>query len=322
MRDVLMVLIAGLLWAGCQARAQPEQPKPAAGSEEPRPEARAQPAEAGPGGPSREALEARAAELRRNGPEVPGCRWAVRVEAPFVVVTNGSERSCQRWAEGTIRGAIKRLRARYFSKHPSEVITIWLLVDRVSYQATCRALTGDEPGTPYGFYSPTRRLMLMNIATGGGTLVHEIVHPYVRANFPDAPAWLNEGLGSLYEQSSFADGDIKGLVNWRLRGLKRAIAGKQLPTVERLCALSDDAFYARGRHRALSSGNHYAMARYLLLYLQGQGKLKRFYHAYHAARKDDPTGYATLRATLGEEGQDMAAFQRSWERWASGLSYR
>ena len=25
--------------------------------------------------------------------------------------------------------------------------------------------------------------------TGGGTLVHEIVHPFLRANFPECPAW-------------------------------------------------------------------------------------------------------------------------------------
>ena len=42
----------------------------------------------------------------------------------------------------------------------------------------------------------------MNIATGGGTLVHEIVHPFVEANFPGCPTWFNEGLGSLYEQSA------------------------------------------------------------------------------------------------------------------------
>ena len=27
-----------------------------------------------------------------------------------------------------------------------------------------------------------------------------MVHPFVEANFPDCPAWFNEGLGSLYEQ--------------------------------------------------------------------------------------------------------------------------
>ena len=41
--------------------------------------------------------------------------------------------------------------------------------------------------TPYGYYSAAHRALIMNIATGGGTLVHEIVHPFVRANFPQMP---------------------------------------------------------------------------------------------------------------------------------------
>ena len=50
--------------------------------------------------------------------------------------------------------------------------------------------------------------LVMNIATGGGTLVHEIVHPFMEANFPACPSWFNEGLGSLYEQSGARDGRI------------------------------------------------------------------------------------------------------------------
>jgi hypothetical protein len=59
----------------------------------------------------------------------------------------------------------------------------------------------------------------MNIQTGGGTLVHEIVLPFMEANFPQCPPWFNEGLGSLYEASSERDGEIIGLLNWRLKGL-------------------------------------------------------------------------------------------------------
>ena len=51
------------------------------------------------------------------------------------------------------------------------------------------------------------------VATGGGTLVHEIVHPFMRANFPECPAWFNEGMGSLYEQCSEVNGRIAGLTN-------------------------------------------------------------------------------------------------------------
>ena len=66
----------------------------------------------------------------------------------------------------------------------------------------------------------------MNIATGGGTLVHELVHPYVEADFPGAPPWLNEGLGSLFEQSDERDGYIVGLTNWRLPAPRTTLPGR------------------------------------------------------------------------------------------------
>ena len=52
----------------------------------------------------------------------------------------------------------------------------------------CHALElfGDEPETPYGYFSAEHQALIMNIATGGGTLVHEIVHPFMEANVPEA----------------------------------------------------------------------------------------------------------------------------------------
>lgn len=61
-----------------------------------------------------------------------------------------------------------------------------------------RELFDDAPGTPYGYYLPGHDAMIMNISTGGGTLVHEIVHPFMAANFPGSPTWFDEGLASLY----------------------------------------------------------------------------------------------------------------------------
>ncbi len=66
----------------------------------------------------------------------------------------------------------------------------------------------------------------MDISTGGGTLVHEIVHPFIEANFPNCPPWLNEGLGSLYEQSGEVQGRIHGFTNWRLHGLQADIKAR------------------------------------------------------------------------------------------------
>ena len=69
----------------------------------------------------------------------------------------------------------------------------------------------------------TNRVIPQLGSPGGGTLVHEIVHPFMRANFPACPAWFNEGLASLYEQSAEKDGHIRGLINWRYTALEKAV---------------------------------------------------------------------------------------------------
>ena len=66
--------------------------------------------------------------------------------------------------------------------------------------------------------------MIKNIATGGGTLVHEIVHPFMRANFPACPAWFSKGQASLYEQAAEKQGHINGKINWRFKGLELGMA--------------------------------------------------------------------------------------------------
>ena len=67
-------------------------------------------------------------------------------------------------------------------------------------------------------------------------------------------------------------------------------------------------------------GDNYAQSRYLLQYLQERGLLRTYYHAFHASRRTDPTGYDTLRAILRVD--DMDQFQAGWEKWALGLEYQ
>ena len=233
----------------------------------------------------------------------------IRIEDPFVVVGEGNlERNAS-----TVRWAADLLERDFFTKRPTKILDIYLFEGAASYERGVKKLTGDSPGTPYGFYSRANGGLFMNIATGGGTLVHEIVHPYVEADFPNAPAWLNEGLGSLFEQSAEDDGHIVGRTNWRLAGLQRAIAKRAVPSFAKLAAMDDATFYGNG------SGIHYAQARYLLYYLQEKNLLRSFYKAFRAARAKDPTGYATLVATLGE--RDMAAFQRRWEAYVGKLRF-
>jgi hypothetical protein len=153
----------------------------------------------------------------------------------------------------------------------------------------------------------------MNIATGGGTLVHEIVHPYIAANFPECPSWFNEGLASLYEASGERDGHIIGLVNWRLPALQRALRKGTVPPFKALCETTTDEFYNHDR------GTNYSQARYLCYYLQEHGLLIRFYQTFRRNVASDPTGYETLKSILRED--DMTEFQNRWKDFVLQLKF-
>lgn len=239
--------------------------------------------------------------------------FSVVIEKPFVVIGDEPLPMVQRRARDTVRWAVVKLKAEYFDKDPSDILDVWLFKDKDSYERYTREIFKDTPGTPYGYYSYEHKALIMNISTGGGTLVHEIVHPFVHANFPACPAWFNEGLGSLYEQASERDGRIVGLTNWRLASLQKAIREKKVPPFKDLCATTTNQFYGEDR------GTNYAQARYLCYYLQEKGLLQKYYKAFVADQVKDPTGYETLMKTLG--AKDMAEFQKAWEAWVLTLRF-
>jgi hypothetical protein len=239
--------------------------------------------------------------------------FTVVIQRPFVVLGDEPPRLVQRRAIDTVKWAVDRLKDAYFRDDPLQIIDIWLLKDEGSYVETTQRLLGTRPHTPYGFYSQEHRVLVMNIATGGGTLVHEIVHPFVEANFPGCPPWFNEGLGSLYEQSDERQGRIVGLTNWRLAGLQRAIRAGKVPSFEWLTSRSERQFYE------LDPGTNYGQARYLLYYLQQRRLLRKYYRRFHRGRGRDPTGHKTLKRVL--RIRDMKAFQRSWEAFVLGLRF-
>ena len=245
---------------------------------------------------------------------LPHAGFAIVIQEPFVVIGDEKPKVVKQRSEQTVKWAVDKLKREYFSKDPTEIIDIWLFRDAPSYEEYTEKLTKDKPGTPFGFYSPTDKALFMNISTGGGTLVHEIVHPFIASNFPDCPSWFNEGLASLYEQSAERGGKIVGLTNWRLAGLQEAIGEESVPSFQTLCSTTTNEFYNR------DTGTNYSQARYLCYSLQERALLTKYYKAFHKNVDTDPTGYETLKTVLGED--DMADFQKRWEAEVLKLEFR
>ena len=245
--------------------------------------------------------------------KIPAKGFHIIVQPPFVVIGDESLRMVRVRAESTVKWSVDRLKALYFRKNPAEILDIWLFKDKASYRKHTRLIFNDNPHTPFGYYSPAHKALVMNISTGGGTLVHEIVHPFVAANFPECPAWFNEGLASLYEQCGLRSGRIWGFTNWRLAGLQRAIRRGRVPSFKTLCSTTTRQFYNE------DPGTNYGQARYLCYYLQSKGLLVKYFHAFRRNAAKDPTGYKTLMKVLGVK--DMPAFKKRWEKWTLKLAF-
>jgi hypothetical protein len=255
--------------------------------------------------PSATELKERRAALETR---LAGQGFTVVVEPPFVVIGDEASATVKHHATGILHWSIQLLEAEYFKARPNKLIEIWLFKNENTFRKGAKKFFGDDPDTPYGYYSSEHEAMVMNIGPGAGTLVHEVVHPYIEANFPGGPSWFNEGLASLYERPTERKGHIWGLPNWRLPNLKKQIADKTLPPLGRLLGTSRDEFYD-------APFDAYAYARYLLLYLQDHGKLTEFYRTF-VADEHDLTGKAALEAVVGEK---LHTFEPRWRAWAIAL---
>ena len=79
--------------------------------------------------------------------------------------------------------AADALSAIYFTTPPSEPVLILLFESAGSYQRLAKEWFDEENVPHFGFYLHAQRAMLMNVRTGTGTLVHELVHAPDRFRF-------------------------------------------------------------------------------------------------------------------------------------------
>ncbi len=236
-----------------------------------------------------------------------------QVHPPFVIAGDLPEKELAAWYKQTIRPAAAAMAHDYFDVPPDAPITVLLFRDESSYNHYAKKLFGDEGVSVYGYYKPRSRTLVMNIATGGGTLVHELTHALADFDFPTIPDWFNEGLASLHEQCRIREdcGTIEGLVNWRLPVLQKAIRSARLRSIESLIVDND--------FRDHDVGLNYAQARYFCLYLQRLGLLDDYYRAFRDNQPRDPTGIETLRSMFPQQTlQDVDA---DFRRWAMGLAW-
>jgi hypothetical protein len=201
-----------------------------------------------------------------------------------------------------------------FARRPARAVTVYLLAAKGPYDTFCKQHLGSECAAEFGFYERGLREIVANLGPGITTLTHELVHPIVQSDFPDAPEWINEGLGALFEMPVLPHpGEIHGAKNWRYPRLRAALTSK----AERASTRLDALFAMTGAtFRDSEADLHFAMARYACQWLDARGQLWPFYAAWRDNVLDDPTGE---KAFVRVVGTAPAQANEEWVRWVLGL---
>lgn len=251
------------------------------------------------------ACHASATELRRCLED----SYDVTVHPPFVIGGSIGKEAIHDWYIGTIEPSARAMTASYFEFRPNEPITVMLLDGEAEFRAIAESVFGDTQISRFGYYKPDERALVVNIATGGGTLVHELTHALIDFDFPEVPHWFNEGLASLHEESRIRSdySGIDGLPNWRLDVLRRSIRQGTWRPMQAM--VSDDDF------RGAREGTNYAQARYFCLYLQTRGELEPFYRAYRDASDSEARAEQALATVI--PGFEWATFDAEFRGWLS-----
>ncbi len=249
----------------------------------------------------------RAEVIRRRDPE----RINVVTASPFVVAGDLSPEQLQRYLDKTVLPAARALWTEFVTARPRRPIIILLFGDERSYRHYARQWYGDTDVPFFGYFRQNQNTLVMNIDTGGGTLVHELTHALTAVDFPDIPVWFDEGFASLFEASLIGDGTIRGCVNWRLPELQAAIRENRLRSLPGLFTASD----FRGEARSLN----YAHARYFCMYLQERGLLASLYRSFRDGMKQDPTGTRFVAALF--PNRPLGQVDRAFRTWVLSLKY-
>jgi hypothetical protein len=229
-----------------------------------------------------------------------GYKVLSETDSPYIVIGGGAKDNATKVTD-VCRTVSDLLGRTLFKNKPTGA---FIVVIPASMDDFVRKLGGKK--TSAGFYNSANRTLTINLSTGSGTVAHEFTHALhfsdMEARGQLHPAWVREGLGSLYEASDPKEDWLEGLMNWRLPILRNALAAKKTFPLRTLFENSDRCF-------AEDANVAYAMSRHVFFFLQRRQLLFPWYAQYCENYATDPAGIRTLEKVYGKT---LDEFEADW----------
>lgn len=244
------------------------------------------------------------AKLLRSGLK---SSWNVVIHEPFVLASDLTHDELEQLFQENILPTVHALAYEYFTARPNHPITILLCSSDEQFRACNLELDHQERSQYSGIYSRRHRRVVVNTASGEGTLAHELTHALAHIDFPTMPEWFDEGLASLHEECEFSQDGLRlvGNQNWRRQVALEALHRGDLRLLQ---DVTSKRFGSSERAHV-----DYAHVRSLCLYLQERGLLERFYRTCKLNSAVDPTGIRSL--CLVAAAVDPQTFDDAFRAW-------
>jgi hypothetical protein len=144
-----------------------------------------------------------------------------------------------------------------------------------------------------GYFNKKDNVIFATVWGGYGTLLHEMIHALILADYPEPPGWLGEAFATIYERTQWTNNRLVPLPNWRMGRMD----------LEDAASLD---IYEKYKGDIKLDYFDLAKLRLLYIYLDELGQLKAFYQAVKASNGSKSA--AQIARDLGVEQEAWSDF--------------
>ncbi|MBE2226006.1 MAG: hypothetical protein IAE93_01630 [Ignavibacteria bacterium] len=240
--------------------------------------------------------------IREHSDQIPD-GMSVTKFRHFVIFSDMNDELTYKLIDNDIRNASDAMTNNYVNKLPDVVTPVYLFEQYDKYKEFVMDNydIDEDDISPYGFYKISKNVIVVRYVTWKGSITHEITHRFIKADFPEAPSWFDEGFASLNEKATFRNGNLIADFSWRIIPLRRAINENTYTGLKHLMQTNDNELYGK------RTSYYYGQSRYLLMYLQENGLFEKYYRNFRDNFNKDNTGIKQLEAVTGKSLKTLDA---------------
>ncbi len=219
----------------------------------------------------------------------------------FVVFSDMDDEITYKLIDNDVRKTIDAMSNNYVNKLPDKITPIYLFGDYEDYRnfVLKNYDIAENDISPYGFYKISLNVIVIRYVSWKGSIFHEVTHRFIKADFPEAPSWFDEGFASLNEKANFKNGNLIADFSLRIIPIRRALEDKTYTGIQHMMETNDEELYGK------RTSFFYGQSRYLLMYLQEEGLLEKFYREFRDTYDTDETGITQIAAVTGRPVTDL-----------------